>query len=266
MKIKSLLNIGFLAMLLASCTTPKNITYFPNWTNGETLAISSAKGIVLKPQDRLSIIVNTKSVELNNVLNMPVTSQIIGYPEVQSIAQSRGVSGYTIDPEGCIDFPLVGKVKAAGMTRSELAEHLKRTMEEKNVATDAVVTIEYINLGFSVMGDVSSPGFYQFGSDKVNVLQALSMAGDLSITGDREHVKVIRTNGDKQEMYVMNLQDHQAMTASPGYYLQQNDIIYVEPNSYKKRQSTANASEITRASFWLSALSVLATVAVLVFK
>lgn len=77
---------------------------------------------------------------------------------------------------------------------------------------------------------------------------------------------MIRTNGNQQQVYVLNLQDPQAMTASPGYYLQQNDIVYVDPNDYKKRQSTANASEITRASFWLSALSVLATVAVLVFK
>ena len=230
------------------------------------MALADTKGIVLKPTDKLSIIVNTKSAELNNVLNMPVTSQIIGYSEIQSINQSRGTSGYTIDPEGYIDFPLVGKVKAAGMTRAELTAHLKKTLEEQNVARDAVVTIEYMNLGFSVMGDVVSPGFYQFNSDRMNVLQALSVAGDMNITGNREQVKVIRTNGDKQEVYVLNLLDLQSMVASPAYYLQQNDVVYVEPNNYKKRQSTANASEITRASFWLSALSVLTTVAVLVFK
>ena len=147
MNIKTLLKTGCLVLLLASCTTPKNVSYIPNWAEGESLITAEAKGIVLKPADRLSIIVNTKSAELNNVLNMPVTSQIIGYTEVQSISQSRGASGYTIDPEGYIDFPLVGKVKAAGLTRSGLAEHLKQTMQEKNVATDAVVTVEYINLG-----------------------------------------------------------------------------------------------------------------------
>jgi polysaccharide export outer membrane protein len=92
------------------------------------------------------------------------------------------------------------------------------------------------------------------------------MAGDMNITGNREQVKVIRTNGDKQEAYVLNLLDPQSAIASPGFYLQQNDVVYVEPNGYKKRQSTANASEITKASFWLSALSVLTTVAVLIFK
>ena len=138
MNIKTLLRTSCLAVLLASCTTPKNISYVPNWTEGEMLTITEAKDIVLKPTDKLSIIVNTKSVELNNVLNMPVTSQVIGYAEVQSLSQSQGTSGYTIDPEGCIDFPLIGKVKAAGLTRSELASHLKQTLEERNVATDAV--------------------------------------------------------------------------------------------------------------------------------
>lgn len=266
MRIRNWIFAGFTALFLASCQTPKNVAYFPQLTEGETLALADTKGIVLKPTDKLSIIVNTKSAELNNVLNMPVTSQIIGYSEIQSINQSRGTSGYTIDPEGYIDFPLVGKVKAAGMTRAELTAHLKKTMEEQNVARDAVVTIEYMNLGFSVMGDVVSPGFYQFNSDRMNVLQALSVAGDMNITGNREQVKVIRTNNDKQEAYVLNLLDPQSMTASPGFYLQQNDVVYVEPNSYKKRQATANASEVTKASFWLSALSVLTTVAVLIFK
>ena len=164
MRIRNWIFAGFTTLFLASCQTPKNVAYFPQLTEGETLALADTKGIVLKPTDKLSIIVNTKSAELNNVLNMPVTSQIIGYSEIQSINQSRGTSGYTIDPEGYIDFPLVGKVKAAGMTRAELTAHLKKTLEEQNVARDAVVTIEYMNLGFSVMGDVVSPGFYQFNS------------------------------------------------------------------------------------------------------
>lgn len=266
MRIKNWIFAGCTALWLASCSIPKDITYLPNVKDGETITLTNAKGIVLKPADKLSIIVNTKSVELNNVLNMPVTAQIIGYQEQQTLSQSRGTSGYTIDPEGYIDFPIIGKVKAAGLTRSELAAHLKQTLEEKNTATDAVVTVEYLNLGFSVMGDVNAPGFYQFENDRVNLLQGLSMAGDMRITGKRQNVKVIRTNGDRQEIYIVDLLDHQSLMASPAYFLQQNDIVYVEPNNYQKRQATANASEVTRASFWLSALSVLTTVAVLVFK
>ena len=160
----------------------------------------------------------------------------------------------------------MGKVKAAGMTRSELAQHLKQILNEQHAATDAVVTIEYLNLGFSVMGDVKEPGFFPFESDKVNLLQALSKAGDMNITGMRSNVKVIRTDADKQQTYIVNLQNQKELLESPAFYLQQNDVVYVEPNSYQKRQSAANATEVTKASFWLSVISVLTTVAVLVFK
>ncbi len=266
MKISNLLMTVCTVLMLAACSTPKNITYFPDAVNGEVFALPSHKGIVLKPADRLSIIVNTKSVELNNMLNMPITSQIIGYPEQTTYNMSQGTSGYTIDPDGNIEFPLIGKVKAAGLTRSELAGHLKQILNEQHAATDAVVTIEYLNLGFSVMGDVKEPGFFPFESDKVNLLQALSKAGDMNITGMRSNVKVIRTDADKQQTYIVNLQNQKELLESPAFYLQQNDVVYVEPNSYQKRQSAANATEVTKASFWLSVISVLTTVAVLVFK
>lgn len=266
MKFKTLFATVCMAMMLAACTTPTNITYFPDAVNGEVFALPSNIGLVLKPADRLSIIVNTKSVELNNMLNMPITSQIIGYPEQATWNMSQGTSGYTIDSDGNIEFPLIGKVKAAGMTRSELAAYLKQTLSEQHAATDAVVTIEYLNLGFSVLGEVNKPGFYQFESDKVNLLQALSKAGDMKITGKRKNVKVIRTDGNKQETFIVDLQNQKELTESPAFYLQQNDVVYVEPNNYQKRQSAANANEITKASFWLSAISVLTTVSVLIFK
>lgn len=266
MKIKNLLMVGCAALMMASCTTPKSITYFPDMKDGEVLTVNDCRGITLKPGDKLSIIVNTKSTELNNVLNMPATSRVIGYQEQQQLNQTQGISGYTIDAEGNIDFPVVGKVKAEGLTRAELAAHLKQTMAELNVATDAVVTVEFMNLVFSVLGEVKAPGIYKFESDKENILQALSRAGDMLITGKRHNVKVVRTNGDKQETYLIDLQDHQSMVSSPAYYLQQNDVVYVEPNDFRKRQATANANQMSNPSFWLSAISVLTTVAVLIFK
>ena len=265
MKLKYLLMTGCLMLILAACKTPANVAYLQDSNDGDVITLQ-AKGLKLKPADKISIVVNTKSVELNNVLNLPMTSQIIGYSEQQSLAQSRGTSGYTIDSEGCIDYPLIGKVKVAGLSREQVAAHLKATLEEKNVAKDAVVTVEYLNLGFSVLGEVNKPGFYAFENDQVSILQALGLAGDMNLYGRRDAVKVIRTEDGQQKTYVLSMLDNKQLTSSPAYYLQQNDIVYVEPNNYRKRQSTANATEITTASFWLSALSVLTTIAVLVFK
>jgi polysaccharide export outer membrane protein len=253
-------------ILFTACSTPKNIALFPETSDGATYAIIESKGITLKPNDKLSIVVNTKSAELNNALNMPVSSQIIGYSEVQSTNQSRATSGYTIDSDGNIDFPLIGSVKAAGFTRSELASHLKNVLQEKNVARDAVVTVEFLNVGFSVLGEVEEPGFYPFENDKTTLLQALGKAGDMTIYGNRSNVKVVRMNGGQQEVFVIDMLNTKKLMQSPAYILQQNDVVYVEPNDYRKRQATANASEITKASFWLSALSVLATISVLIFK
>ena len=256
-------------ILFTACSTPKNIALFPEVSNGTSIAIAESNGIVLKPNDKLSIIVNTKSAELNNALNMPVSSQIIGYNEIQSTNQSRATSGYTIDANGNIDFPLIGTVKAGGFTRSELASSLKKILENRNVAKDAVVTVEFLNVGFSVLGEVTEPGFgfYPFENDKTTLLQALGKAGDMTIFGNRNNVKVVRLNErGQQEVFVVNMLNTKAMMQSPAYILQQNDVVYVEPNNYRKRQATANASEITKASFWLSAMSVLTTIAVLIFK
>ena len=265
-KLRKLIVPVCAVLVFSACSTPKNIAYFTDVNNGATIAIAESKGITLKPNDKLSIIVNTKSSELNNVLNLPVTTQIIGSSEVQALNQGQGTSGYTIDPDGNIDFPLIGKVKAAGYTRTELAAKLKELLETKDAAKDAVVTVEFQNMGFSVMGEVTTPGFYTFMNDKTTLLQGLSRAGDLSLYGNRNNVKVIRMQDGQQQVYVVNIQDTEGMMKSPAYILQQNDIIYVEPNDYRKRQATANASEVTKASFWLSAISAIATLAVLIFK
>ena len=265
-KLRKLIVPVCAVLVFSACSTPKNIAYFTDVNNGATIAISESKGITLKPSDKLSIVVNTKSAELNNVLNLPAITHVIGSSEALSLNQSQGMSGYTIDPDGNIDFPLIGKVKAAGYTRTELAAKLKELLETKDAAKDAVVTVEFLNIGFSVLGEVNSPGFHSFINDKTTLLQGLSRAGDLSLYGNRNNVKVIRMQDGQQQVYEVNIQDTEGMMKSPAYILQQNDIIYVEPNDYRKRQATANASEVTKASFWLSAISAIATLAVLVFK
>lgn len=265
-KLRKLIVPVCAVLVFSSCSTPTNITYFNDVNNGATIAIAESKGITLRPSDKLSIVVNTKSAELNNILNLPAITQVIGSSEAMSLNQSQGMSGYTIDPDGNIDFPLIGKVKAAGYTRTELAAKLKELLEAKDAAKDAVVTVEFLNIGFSVLGEVNSPGFHAFINDKTTLLQGLSRAGDMNLYGNRNNVKVIRMQDGKQQVYVVDIQDTEGMMKSPAYILQQNDVIYVEPNDYRKRQATANASEVTKASFWLSAMSAIATLAVLVFK
>ena len=251
---------------LAACKTPQGIGYFQDMEDGQKVLIAHADGVKLKPGDQLSIIVTTPSVEITNTLNLPAKSQVIGTTEEVAQGQSQGTLGYAIDMAGNIDFPLLGTLHVAGLTREEVARLVKKQLQDKKLSTEAVVTVDFLNMGFSVMGEVLNPGRYQFTKEKVSLLEALSMAGDLTIYGRRDSVLVMREVDGMHEVHSVNLSKGRSLLESPVYYLQQNDVVYVEPNDYKKRQSTASGNETMTGSFWLSFVSVLTTVAVLLIK
>jgi polysaccharide export outer membrane protein len=253
-------------LLSVSCKTPRNISYFQDVHNGQTDQILYSHGIQLKPGDAISIVVKSKSVELTNALNLPVTAQVIGTPEEVSLRQSQGISNYTIDDNGDIDFPVVGKIHIAGMSKLEVASTIKQILNDKQIASDAVVSVDYINLNYAVMGEVKSPGQFTFSKEKVSLLEALSTAGDLTIYGKRDSIIIWREEDGMRKTYVANILNGKELVNSPAYYLQQGDIVYVQPNNYRKRQSTANGNQMSTPSFWLSAISALATIGVLIFK
>lgn len=168
--------------------------------------------------------------------------------------------------EGTIDFPVLGVLKVEGMSRSELAGFVKGELIGRELVKDPVVTVEFLNTGFSVMGEVNRTGRYDINKDRLNILEALSLAGDLTIQGQRENVIVVREEKDGIHTYRVDLTNFKSLSSSPAYYIKQGDIIYVEPNSVRKRQTTVNGNNILSAGFWVSVASLLTSVAVLVFK
>ena len=179
---------------------------------------------------------------------------------------SQGVSGYTVDANGEIDFPVLGKIKVAGLQREDIAKYIKQELISRNLVKDPVVivTVEFMNLCISVMGEVNTPGRFSIDRDRVTILDALSMAGDLTIYGNRSKVMVMRQEGDTQRVYGVNLTSGAHVYSSPVYYLQQNDVVYVEPNHVKARQSTVNGNNVRSTSFWISLASLLTSVAILI--
>lgn len=131
---------------------------------------------------------------------------------------------------------------------------------------DAVVIVEFLNMGVSVIGEVNRPGHFSIDRDHLTLLDALSMAGDLTIYGKRENVLVVRQENGGETCYRVNLCDARSLQASPAYYLKQNDIVYVEPNAMRARQSTVNGNNLRSTSFWMSLASLLTTLGVLIFK
>lgn len=255
---------ALLAVLLAltSCGTVKDIAYFQNKVVNEPEAIDKHAGIVIQPKDMLSIVVSSRNPELVVMFNLPVISYQAGSEIVSGGGQQR-LMGYVVDNDGNIDFPVLGTLKVAGLTRWELSNLIKDRLIKDGLLSDAVVTVEFMNFKVSVIGEVNSPGTYTLNNDKVTILQAISLARDLTIFGLRENVCVIREREGERVIYEINLCDV-SMFNSPAYYLQQNDVVYVQPSSVKARQSTTDDKALRLTSIFVSGGSLLVSVAALI--
>ena len=267
MKFCKILLLILMVLAAVSCSTPKEISYFQDLQPGVTeLTITDPVEIKVRPKDKLSILVNAQDQKLTNMFNLPIVSQQIGQESTGSSGTSRGVSGYTVDTDGYINFPVLGKIKVEGMTREQIAEYLTRQLKEQELIKDPVVTVEFMNLGVSVLGEVNKPGRISINRDNMTILDAISEAGDLTIFGKREKVLVLRQEDGKQRVYGVNLCSADHIYTSPVYYLQQNDVVYVEPNDTKSRQSTVNGNTVRSTSFWFSLASLITSIAVLIAK
>ncbi len=266
MHIKNLFGTLLVLVLLSACSTPKQISYFQDLRpeESENTITSSSWEIRLLPNDKISVLVNSRDPQLMNLLNLPILSRQIGTSSDNNTSQ--GISGYTVDKSGNIDFPVLGSVHVEGLTREEVATLIKKELIDKNLVKDPVVTVEFQNLAISVMGEVAKPGRYNINKDKITILDALSMAGDLTIYGIREKVMVMREENGKQRLYGVDLCSAEDVYASPVYYLRQNDVVYVEPNDPKARQSTVNGNNIRSTSFWISLASLITSITLIFVK
>ena len=266
MKTTKLLTMAFAALVVCSCQTPMNINYFQDLQDGQSEAIQTVHEITVQPEDQLSIVVNSKDPLLADLFNLPIVTHRVGYSQQSSLNTSQSVCAYTVDHQGQIDFPVLGKVTVAGKNREQIAALIKSELIKRNLVNDPVVTVEFGNLYVSVLGEVARPGRFPITRDKVTILDAISQAGDLTIYGKRENVCLMREENGHQNIYRVDLTNGGALLASPAYYLQQKDVIYVEPNDTRARQSTVNGNNVRSTSFWISLASLATSVAVLIVK
>lgn len=256
-------------MLLASCTTPKNITYFQDVTQGTIIDPAQKLNIRVKPEDKLSIIVTTQDPSLSTLFNLVQTPSRLGSTSTTTVGAQASNDGstsfYTVDKAGDINFPVLGKLHIGGMTRMEVASFIENKLIDNHLVKDPIVTVEYANTGVSIIGEVTRPGRYEFNKDHLNILDAIAMAGDLTNLGKRENVIVFREIEDgKRQAYIIDLTDMASISRSPVFDLQQNDVIYVEPNDKKKRETTASGNSAFNPSFWVSIGSLGITIATLI--
>lgn len=264
MKKNLLFLIFFAVLFLYGCETPK-VAYFEDLRHGQSGQVVHPKDITIRPEDKISIVVKSKDAQLSDLFNLPIMTRRIGYTATEP-GYSELMSVYTVNRQGNIDFPVLGEIEVAGLQRDGIAKLIKERLMSQNLVKDPVVTVEYANLGFNVLGEVKNPGRFNFDRDHVTLLDAISLAGDLTIYGRRDSVIVIREDGNNRSVYKVNLKSGKDLLASPAFYLQQNDVVYVEPNEYRARQTTVNGNELRSTSFWISLASLFTTIAVLIFK
>ena len=273
MKIKTIIGglIGA-TLLVSSCSTPKNVTYFPELYNGSMVQAERILDIRVKPEDKLSIVVSTQDPSLNSLFNLVSTQNRIEQTTSSTKTVGGAASGgssqlslYTIDSYGDINFPVLGKLHIAGLTRQQIAEKIAEDLMKSALVTDPIVSVEFANAGVSIIGEVKSPGRYEFNKDHLTIIDAIAMAGDLTMNGMRENILVMRNlGGGRQEAYRVNLLNAQELASSPAFYLQQDDMIYVEPNDKAKRETTPNGNTPYTPSFWVSIGSFAVTIATLI--
>lgn len=247
--------LGIALLMVSSCKTPSNISYFQDfYNNPDTVVNLQNKVITIKPTDKLYIGVKSKDQQISQLFNLT------GGNSSSSSNVSKDAYYYTVDGKGNIDFPVLGTVHVANLSREQVAEKIKKALIEASLVKDPVVTVGLSNLHYSVMGEVNHPGQFAIEDEKVTILDAISNAGDLTITGVRDDVMVLRQENGHQKIYKINLCSGKDVFCSPVYYLQQNDVVYVSPNDTKKRTSTVNGNTIQSTGFWLSVSSLAVTI------
>ena len=224
--------------MLSGCSVPQDIAYFQDFHTGKSIVVQNPVEIKFKADDEIRIMVSTQRDELTRQFSLGGGTSSEG-------------SRYTIDSEGCIRFPMLGKIHVAGLNRQELQEAIRDQIMEKGLIRDPIVTVDYSNLYVIILG-AAGAGRIQIDRDKFTILDAIGSNGDLNINGLRTNVKVIRENYGKKTVYEVNLCSAEDLYASPVYYLQQNDVIYVEMNNKEKRNATVMGNSTVQPSFWIS--------------
>ena len=251
--------------LFVSCQSYKKVPYLQEVEAVErTVQQENLYDAKIMPKDLLTIVVSCTSPELAVPFNLTVASPASVATGNTQLSTQPVLQPYLVDNDGKINFPVLGELKVGGLTKKE-AEQLIIEKLKPYIKETPIVTVRMVNYKISVLGEVARPGTFTINNEKVNLLEALAMAGDMTVWGVRDNVKLIREDADgRQEIVILDLNSAETIL-SPYYWLQQNDIIYVTPNKAKARNSDIGNS----TSLWFSATSILVSLAsllVTIFK
>ena len=225
--VRLLLLFILITNLLFACGSTKQVAYFNNQAEGVYDNKTPVLQQTIVPNDLLSITVSSLNPEASQIFNNTGSSS-----SPSAGTNVRNSVGYLVELDGAIQFPLLGKIQAAGLTKTELGEFLRKTLEDRKLLIDPIVVINFLNFRVTVLGEVSRPMVVSVPNEKISLLEAIGMAGDLTLYARRDNVLLIREEKGKRLLKRINLNSGDIFN-SPYYYLKSNDIVYAEPNKSK---------------------------------
>lgn len=242
--------------MLASCASSKKVAYFQNAVDGVVKQSEGLYDAKIMPKDILTITVSTTNPEAATPFNLTISNTLNATGQMYS--GSGVLQTYLVDNNGEIEYPVIGKIKVAGLTKNECQELVKSKIKAFLAEDeDPIVTVRMSSYRVTIIGEVRSPGVIPVGTEKMSILEALASAGDLTIYGKRDNVMLIREEANGQKtVHRLNLNDANIIS-SPYYYLQQNDIVYVEPNGVQAKNSAIGSS----TTIWFSFVGIVTSVA-----
>ncbi|TYP75168.1 polysaccharide biosynthesis/export family protein [Aquimarina intermedia] len=246
MKFQSILLLLVVITALFSCKAPTDVVYFQDTKDLEQIKSDNSFTRVFKVDDIISILVSATNMEAARPFNLMQGSSLNIMSEASDTTPSNGSGStaeptYLIDEQGNIDFPVLGKLKVAGMTRVEVKEMLQEKL--KIYIKDPIVNVRLKNFKITIIGEINRPGSYTIPNERVTIIEALGLAGDMTITGKRTNVMVIRENDGVNTYHRVDLTSKNIFD-SPVYFLAQNDVLYVEPNNAQQKRSRTNSNTL----------------------
>lgn len=247
----------------ASCTSSKKIVYFNNIQDTVLTQQPYDLEPIIQKSDLLNITVSSVNPEANIFFNTPnfTSSTAVNSGSTNNSGtpgSSQPIMGYLVNPDGDIKFPELGNIKAEGLTRKLLEQKITQDLTDKKLLVDPIVIVRFLNFKVTVLGEVNKPTTINVANERISILEALGLAGDLTIYGKRENVLLIREEAGKKIIHRIDLNSEKILT-SPFYYLQTNDVVYVEPNRARIANSSRTQQLLPIALATLSFIAIIAT-------
>ena len=246
-------------LLLGACNAQRNVLLLQDVENGAEISLPENYMIRIKPLDQLTVVVNSRNPELAKPFNSSSSYNALTGTNIASATGENSLQVLTVDEQGYLTMPILGEIECAGMTRQELAQDIERRIIEGGYLSDPQANVRFAELTISIIGEVNRPGRYDIKKDQISILEALALAGDMTIYGNRSEVAVVRERDGKSIVTKLDLRSGDIF-ASPCYYLEQNDVVIVSPNKYKAATSEINQNR----TFWISIASTTISLATLI--